>query len=281
MRRLCPKLIVMDNAWVEAEYFTALADQNPSRWIGHFSEMSRRSANTLDVKGSQPYGSHSRQTYDFYPAKSSDRAPTLIYFHGGYWTRGCKEDWAFIAECWVLLGANVIIPDYRIAPHGTLQDMCEDVMLLIRHLNDVAGDLEIYADNVVVSGHSAGGHLGALAAQHAPQSIRGACLVSGLFDLRPLAQSEIGRMIGLSKDNAKHLSPAFLEQTNISHHFFVGQQESGPFIDQSRLIHHIRRASGCDTTMQIIADQNHFSILRGFGDPKSEIGTALKALLGL
>ena len=46
----------------------------------------------------QPYGPGERHRYDLYFA-ADPKAPLVVYIHGGYWQRGGREDYAWLAQC--------------------------------------------------------------------------------------------------------------------------------------------------------------------------------------
>ena len=50
-----------------------------------------------DGRMNQPYGKRERQRYDIFHAAGED-APLLVYIHGGYWQRGDRKDYSFVAR---------------------------------------------------------------------------------------------------------------------------------------------------------------------------------------
>src|SRR5690348_9784096 len=57
----------------------------------------------------RPYGGKERQRYDLFVANSGS-APLVVYIHGGYWQRGDRKDFSFIAR---ELNANGITVDRK------------------------------------------------------------------------------------------------------------------------------------------------------------------------
>ena len=62
-------------------------------------------------------------------------------------------------------------------------------------------------DRLVVAGSSAGAHLAAMAALAADQRVKGAVLVSGIYDLEPLIGTSIDAALGLDPATAARNSP--------------------------------------------------------------------------
>ena len=145
-----------------------------------------------------PYGPGGpRQTLDIFPPEA-DGAPLLIFIHGGYWYFNSKDSRRFPAEIINSYGIAWAPINYRLAPFATMDEIVEDVrnavVWLYRHASEYGYDPE----QIYVSGNSAGGHLVAeLISDDWPDNysvpsnvIKGACAVSGIFDLEPLLQCE-------------------------------------------------------------------------------------------
>ena len=91
----------------------------------------------------------------------ADGAPEdklIIYIHGGGFRqvpRGKYMSFPFGAELAARSGLNVIAPDYRLMPEGRFPDTIEDVSAVYTALLD----LGYRAENIAVTGESAGGNL--------------------------------------------------------------------------------------------------------------------------
>ncbi|MBX2848773.1 MAG: alpha/beta hydrolase [Acidiferrobacterales bacterium] len=112
------------------------------------------------------YGDEAWQTLDLYipdnPKKSKQTNTNLVFFYGGGWVDGSKEQYLFVASKFANLGYWVIVPDYVKYPQGKFPTFVQDGALAIawltKHIKEYGGNSE----NIVVAGHSAGAHLGAL-----------------------------------------------------------------------------------------------------------------------
>ncbi|MEV9641421.1 alpha/beta hydrolase [Mammaliicoccus sciuri] len=91
--------------------------------------------------------------------------PLLMYYHGGGWVIGDLE--TSDAGCRLLAeqtGRVVVSVDYRLAPEYRFPVPVEDSYAALCWANDHASELNAIADDIVVSGDSAGGNLAAVMA---------------------------------------------------------------------------------------------------------------------
>lgn len=106
-----------------------------------------------------PYGAHHRQRLDIYaPAQLSEPAPVLVFFYGGAWEFGKREDFAFVARAFAAHGFVTVLPDYRLVPEVKfptfIEDCADAVAWSIENINVYGGDPQ----RVALSGHSAGAY---------------------------------------------------------------------------------------------------------------------------
>ena len=111
----------------------------------------------VSVQRNVPYGDDPLQTMDIYKAPEKENAPVVVFFYGGRWTDGKKENYAFVGNHFAKQGYTVIIPDYRKYPSVKFPAFVNDAAAAIAWAqNHIRPDL-------YVMGHSAGAHIGALA----------------------------------------------------------------------------------------------------------------------
>ena len=123
---------------------------------------SARVRNHMDIR----YGDDYWQKIDIYLPDDTDATdlPVLLFAHGGAWTHGYKEWLALMAPAIVDTPAIFVSVSYRLAPEcrfpGPLEDCIQALAWVYDHIGEYGGDV----DRLYVGGHSAGGHLFALAA---------------------------------------------------------------------------------------------------------------------
>ena len=109
------------------------------------------------------FGPESRQALDLYwPAAMSGPFPVVVFFYGGSWRWGSREQYRFVGEAMARRGIMAAIADYRLHPTVQFPAFVEDgaaaVTWVQRHAAAYGGDPKA----VFVMGHSAGAHTGAL-----------------------------------------------------------------------------------------------------------------------
>jgi arylformamidase len=151
-----------------------------------------------------------------------------------------------------------------------------------------ARELARLGQPLVISGHSAGGHLAAcLLATDWPafdaslpaDLVTAAYAISGLFDLGPLVETSINKALGLDRVAAREVSPLFWNAPpRGSLDAVVGGNESAEYFRQSRTIVERWGAAGMATRFGTVAGANHFTAIAPLADPDAPMVLRLKVL---
>src|SRR5258705_13820726 len=132
-------------------------------WEGRSAEMHWQYPEHLDLR----YGPRERNRIDFF--KAAEKAPTLLFIHGGYWQMRAKEVFAIVGAGPMAHGINVAMIGYTLAPDATLDEIVAEIH---QGLDFLGGELPALGGDpsrIVVSGWSAGGHLTSTALSHRPR----------------------------------------------------------------------------------------------------------------
>jgi acetyl esterase/lipase len=142
------------------------------------------------------YGPESRHLLDVYrPRQPLDARPLVVFFYGGAWRSGAKENYEFVASALTDAGITVVIPDYRLFPDVAFPAFVEDAAAAVSWAVRNADELGVSTDAVFLMGHSAGAHIASLVALDSsylskhpdPQvSIRAWIGLSGPYDFLPI-----------------------------------------------------------------------------------------------
>jgi arylformamidase len=168
-------------------------------WDRRSAEMRARHSDHLDLR----YGPRERNRIDF--LKAREKAPTLVFIHGGYWQMRAKEAFTLFAEGPIAHGINVALIGYTLAPEATLKEIVAEINrgldFLAEQLPALGGD----ASRIAVSGWSAGGHLTAMALSH--PRVKGGVAISGIYDLEPIRHSYLNEKLRLDEAMSRRNSP--------------------------------------------------------------------------
>jgi arylformamidase len=147
-----------------------------------------------------------------------------------------------MAENFVNKGIIVAPVGYQIAPFVKMNQIVEQVERAVVKILEISDNCEIY-----ICGHSAGGHLAATLLNcdfetkyniRNQSQIRAILPISGVFDLRPLTQTDINDNLKMSREEARSFSPlfmndCFLNRNNIQILLAFGEEDSTAFKEQS------------------------------------------------
>lgn len=258
----------------EAEYNNRRRVPEHPGIVARWTEASARVRSTLKCQLDIPYGSGERHRYDlFEPGGDTADAPVVAYIHGGYWQRGDRKDYSFVAEALVSRGAVVALPSYTLCPQVTVEAITDEIRMFLTALWK-----ELKRRPVVV-GHSAGGHLSAAMAatdwsgrEGAPDDlVRAGYAISGVFDLEPLIPTTLNEALKLSVESARAASPLHGPTPRRGGTFVaaVGGAESQEFLRQSLDITAAWSAAGVKAECVVVPNANHFTVVDEITRPDS------------
>ncbi len=90
---------------------------------------------------------------------TKEPAPTLIYIHGGGWIFGDRTGATLQLLPYLQMGWNVVNVEYRMASASLAPAAVEDCRCALRWVIQNAKEYNVDTNRIVLTGHSAGGHL--------------------------------------------------------------------------------------------------------------------------
>lgn len=245
--------------------------------LGRYGTNSDLTRSRLGEPKRLAYGESKVEALDLY-ATDQAKAPIHIFLHGGAWRAGTAKPYGFLAEPFVRRGAHFLIPDFTnvLENDGKLMPMTEQVLRSIawayKNADSFGGD----KDRIYISGHSSGGHLAGVAVTTdwdkdygvPADIIKGAVLVSGMFDLKPVRLSSRSGYVAITDEIEQRLSPLrHLDKLNTPLLVVYGDQETPEFMRQSKDFAAAVEKTG--KPVQLIEGQgyNHFEIIETLANP--------------
>jgi arylformamidase len=281
---------IMDQEALDKQYATrSQIGDGYSAWNAARRSASAEARVTLKPLLDIPYGQGARQRLDLFAApRSSAPNPIAVFFHGGFWKSGDKDDLSLVATGLRSLGASTILPNYPLSPAATVQDAVEScleaVAWVVKHANEFGGD----PNNIWLCGHSAGAHLAVsccerLAADKSgsqpAKAVKAALVTSGIYQLEPIRLSYLNKDLNLRKSDADKLSPtnaaAFLKIPVV---VAVGEDESAEFIRQSEALVAAIESLGAEVAFCIIPATSHYTMIEQWR-PDSDLLSRFKSAM--
>ena len=240
-------------------------------WEARSGELRQRYPDHIDLR----YGPRERNRIDF--LKAGERAPTLLFIHGGYWQARAKEVFTVVAEGPMAHGINVALIGYTLAPDAALDEIVAEIHAGIDYLTGQLPALSGASDGIVVSGWSAGGHLTSMALSH--PKVRAGMAISGIYDLEPIRHSYLDEKLRLDEAMSRRNSPMMLEGgPNKPLSLVVGSAELPLLRKQTADFAGHRARYGLPVTYEEIPGADHFSIMPQMMSPNGRITTLIRQL---
>jgi arylformamidase len=230
------------------------------------------------------YGATEIEKLDIYKARSA-HAPIHIFIHGGAWRGGLAEEFAFPGEMFITAGAHYVVPDFVWVQDagGSLIAIAEQVRRAVAWVYANAASFGGDRNRLYISGHSSGAHLAGVALITdwrkefglPPDIIKGALLISGMYDLEPVRLSARSNYVKFDDAMEQALSTQrHLDKLNTPVVVAYGTLETPEFQRQSRDFAAALKAAG--KPVQIIVGEgfNHFEMQETLGNPFGLAGRA-------
>jgi acetyl esterase/lipase len=107
------------------------------------------------------YGALPRQKLDVYsPKLMTDTTPTLVFYHGGSWQNGDKDEYRFLGTAFAARGVQTVLVNYRLHPDVIYPTFVEDGAKALAFTQKTISE----GRPIFIAGHSAGAHIAAMIA---------------------------------------------------------------------------------------------------------------------
>lgn len=210
------------------------------------------------------YGPGARQRFDLFRPAGTPRG-LMVFVHGGYWLACGREDYSHLAAGAVARGWACALPSYTLAPEGRIAAMTQEVAQAVR------AAAAMLSGPVVVTGHSAGGHLSArMGCADLAVPVARVVPISPLADLAPLMQTDMNANLKIDAAEAAAESPARHPlRAGVQAHVWVGGQERPVFLWHARTL---SEEWNCPWTVDV--GRHHFDVIDGLGNAASPLMAA-------
>jgi acetyl esterase/lipase len=217
------------------------------------------------------YGARPQNRIDFF--KANEGAPTLAFIHGGYWRTSDKEMHSFLAAGPLAHGISFANIEYTLTPMASLDEIVIEIKQAIAWLRTNLSEIGGNPEKLYLAGHSAGGHLTAMAIGEA--GIRAGLSISGIFDLEPMRLSNFNDTLKLDEVAARRNSPIYnIPSVAPPQIIAAGLDELPEFLRQSQTYYEAWIAKGLDAA-HILVPGHHFGVLEELAAPEGKLARAV------
>jgi arylformamidase len=228
------------------------------------------------------YGNSEREKLDLFLPAGGEAFASAMFIHGGYWQALDRSFFSHVARGLNAHGFAVAVPSYDLCPTVTIDRIVEEMRAAALWM------AQRFGRPLLVSGHSAGGHLAAclLATDWAARApglgfdpVPAAYSVSGLFDLAPLVETSINHACRMDAEAAARLSPILWPAPAGKHLLaVVGGREGAEYHRQSRDMAETWQAGGTHASWRAVPDADHFMVVAPLDNPASVMSLEQLAL---
>ena len=214
------------------------------------------------------YGSDPRQKLDLYrPDRARANGKTVIFFYGGSWDSGSKNDYLFVAQALAANGYTVVIPDYRLYPAVRFPAFVDDGARAVRWTADRVG-----TDKLFVMGHSAGAHIAMILAVNTPYlaaagvdriKLGGAIGLAGPYDFLPLKSAKLIEIFG-GANNPQIEAITFAKAPLPAALLIHGTADTTVYPRNSINLAAAWRAAGGPVELKLYPDVGHIDVVAAF-----------------
>jgi arylformamidase len=268
--------------WHEMQYMPSLTVANAGEIFPAWQKRAAATRETLPFIADISYGTHPREVIDLF--RVANAKATVIYIHGGYWRMLSKVETSFVANGFVGQGVSVALINYPLCPEVSIADIRSSIQNAFVHLykNVLTVDER---KTIIVTGHSAGGHLAALhlatdwTTYGLPQNpIAGVVSLSGVFDVAPLMHTAMNDVLQITAESAAALN---LMTAPIKSHapllLAVGGDEPEEFHRQTADL--AKAWAALNPEIITLPGINHYTIVDSLANPQQMIAVAIGKML--
>lgn len=251
-------------------------------WDKRSEMVAQKHSHLSDIK----YGDHSRERLDIFPSRKPD-SKVLLFIHGGYWQFFDKIKFHFIADAFCEHNITIVLINYPLAPNAGIDEMVDScgkaVLWLQQNIDKYNGN----ARQLYIVGHSAGAHLASMLAVNEwankiTQSVKGICMISGLYNLKPIQLCYVNEVLQMQEIVADRNSPiAFFPALSCPLLVAIGAAETDEFKDQGRELYSNWKNKSASIELLELPALNHFSILDSMVDENALLHKALLEMMGV
>ena len=235
------------------------------------------------------YGDGPRRMLDVYrPATLAPGAkvPVVVFFNGGSWRTGSKDDYRFVADALTSHGIVTVLADYRLYPEVGYSEFLDDTAAAVawtfREIDRYGGD----AKRVFIAGHSAGAYNAAMVAFDPRwlgrygiglDRLRGFVGLAGPYNFLPIKDEGVKEVFDWPRTPADSQPINHVNRDSIASLLIAAKNDTFvyPEVNTEPLAERLR-AAGAEVTVDILGGVNHVTLMGAMSRPLRPLAPVVK-----
>ncbi len=229
-----------------------------------------------NIKAAIVHTFNSNDSIDIYPSNLPN-SPVIIYYYGGKYHKGNKEQYSFIGNHLSQLGYTVVITNQLKYPKYQFKAIVDDQLSKIVYIKSIISKYNGDSTNISVFGHSSGGHIAAYI-YNKDTTIKN-CILSDAYGLcmtRYFNSQKLDKLdrslINVFNDNKYGYMSYDISNINRRSNYilFLGENT------EHRIYYHTKNFDKTNSNWYIIKNKDHIFIMLDLFNKKSAIYRKIK-----
>ena len=267
----------LDDAYTQPVYAP-----NQAQILARYALSSKALAERIGAPEQLAYGNKPIERLLYYRAAQRN-APLFIYLHGGAWHAGKAENFLFPAEMFLNAGISFAAVDFDGIEQtdGYLEPIQDQVCRAIEFACRNAQKMGSDPRRIFLGAHSSGAHFAGVALTTdwqkrygtSPLGLRGALMMSGMYDLRGPRLSARSAYVKFSDATEEALSSQrHLDLLNTKLELLYASKDTPEFQRQTRDFADAVKRSGKPVALTVGQELNHFELMETLANPYGVAG---------
>jgi acetyl esterase/lipase len=231
----------------------------------------------LQVERGISYGSDSRMALNVYRPDDPGPHPVVVFFYGGRWRIGERDQYLFLAQSLASKGYLTVIPDYRLYPNVKYPAFLRDGARAIQWTRDRVREYGGNHDQIFLMGHSAGAYIAAMLSLHpkflleagvSREVVRGTIGLAGPYDFRNLKK---GTVVESVFSPAEPLETSYVTRyaSHVRSPFLLvaGKRDDTVGFQRTKRFASVLKKHGGEVTTHYYPEANHVGLVLPFAYP--------------
>lgn len=229
-----------------------------------------------DLAANVPYDSTRNLRLDIYAPQGVQNAPVVLFFFGGRWTEGTKDDYRFVGEALSSRGFVGVVADYRLYPNVRFPEFVDDGARAVAWLHANVRNYGGSPDKLFVMGHSSGAHIAAMLAvkeEYMTRAggsrawLRGMIGLAGPYDFMPITDPTLRDIFAPPEKFEQSQPVLYAEGDNPPMLLMHGEDDENVYVKNTRsMAAAVKKAGGAIETV-IYPKMSHRMIIASLSKP--------------